>query len=383
MTRLLPVALVCIAACALPAYAQSPKSSKPRAAAVDSSYGQRAEALRWADELAQKQGIDPAWLRQQLGQAQKLEQVRRLMTPSTGPKKTTARSWAVYRSRFIDPVRVQAGKRFWQENAAALERAQQTYGVPPEIIVGIIGVETIYGRNMGNFRVLDALATLAFDYPANHPRLAERVAYFQGELAQFLTTAWSARQDPSKALGSYAGAMGLGQFMPSSLARFGVDFDGDGKVDLYNSPVDAIGSVANYFVGHGWQPGMAVQYGVAFNPNGADMATLLGPDIKPTFTADQMLQLGAIPLDGGMRHQGPLALVELLNGEDAPTYVIGTQNFYAITRYNMSSYYAMAVHDLGQEVAAAVQEQAMAAATAAAPAPTPTPTPSPTTANAQ
>ena len=126
MTRLLPVALVCIAACALPAYAQSQKTSKPRAAAVDSSYGQRAEALRWADELAQKQGIDPAWLRQQLAQAQKLEQVRRLMTPSTGPKKTTARSWAVYRSRFIDPVRVQAGKRFWQENAAALERAGHT-----------------------------------------------------------------------------------------------------------------------------------------------------------------------------------------------------------------------------------------------------------------
>lgn len=363
MTRLFSAALVSIAIAALPACAQSPKPSKTAAtsktAAVASNYGQREDALRWADALAQKQGMDAAWLRQQLGQAQKLEQVRRLMTPSTGPKKTTtARSWAVYRSRFIDPVRIRAGMRFWQDNAAALERAQQTYGVPPEIIVGIIGVETIYGRNMGNFRVLDALATLAFDYPQNHPRLAERVAYFQGELAQFLGTAWNAQQDPTQALGSYAGAMGLGQFMPSSLARFGVDFDGDGKVDLYNSPVDAIGSVANYFVGHGWQPGMPVQYGVAFNPNGADMATLLGPDIHPTFTADQMLQLGAIPLDGGTRHQGPLALVELLNGNDAPTYVIGTQNFYAITRYNQSSYYAMAVHDLGQEVAAALQEQA-------------------------
>lgn len=368
MTRLFSVALVCIAACTLPACAQAPKATKsPRAAAAapavptsNTTYGQREDALRWADQLAEQQGIDRSWLRQQLGQAKKLEQVRKLMTPSTGPKKTTARSWAVYRSRFIDPVRVQAGKRFWQDNAAALERAQQTYGVPPEIIVGIIGVETIYGRNMGNFRVLDALATLAFDYPPNHPRLAERVAYFQGELAQFLSTAWSARQDPTQTLGSYAGAMGLGQFMPSSLARFGVDFDGDGKVDLYNSPADAIGSVANYFRGHGWQPGMPVQYGVAFNPNGADMAALLAPDINPTFSAEQMLQLGAIPLDGGMRHQGPLALVELLNGADAPSYVIGTQNFYAITRYNQSSYYAMAVHDLGQEVAAALQESAAA-----------------------
>lgn len=356
MNRLLPVALVCIATCAFPTYAQSQKTSKSSTTATDRNYGQHAEALRWADAVAQQQGIDAAWLRQQLGEAKRLEQVRRLMTPSTGPKKTTARSWATYRSRFIDPVRIQAGQRFWHDNAAALQRAEQTYGVPPEIIVGIIGVETVYGRNMGSFRVLDALATLAFDYPTNHPRRDERVAYFQGELAQFLSTAWSTQQNPSRTLGSYAGAMGLGQFMPSSLARFGVDFDGDGKVDLYNSTADAIGSVANYFRGHGWVPQMPVKYDVVFNPNGADMPTLLGPDIKPTFTADQMLQLGAIPLDGGTRHQGPLALVELLNGEDAPSYVIGTQNFYAITRYNQSSYYAMAVHDLGQEVAAVVQE---------------------------
>ena len=183
MTRLLPVALVCIAACALPAYAQSQKSSKPRAAAVDSSYGQRAEALRWADELAQKQGIDPAWLRQQLGQAQKLEQVRRLMTPSTGPKKTTARSWAVYRSRFIEPIRIRAGVRFWQQHSSALARAEREYGVPAEIIVGILGVETIYGQQMGNFRVLDALATLSFDFPSAHPRALERREFFRRDQA--------------------------------------------------------------------------------------------------------------------------------------------------------------------------------------------------------
>lgn len=378
MKPLLPLALFCIAAHAIPACAQSQnpsKSTRSTAAAQASTYGQRADALRWANDLAQQQGIDAAWLREQLGQARQLDQVRRLMTPPTGPKTTTARSWQTYRSRFIDPVRIRAGMRFWQDNAAALERAQQVYGVPPEIVVGIIGVETIYGRNMGSFRVLDALATLAFDYPKSHPRLAERAAYFQGELAQFLSTAWSTRQDPTQARGSYAGAMGLGQFMPSSLARFGVDFDGDGKVDLYNSATDAIGSVANYFRGHGWVPGMPVRYGVAFNPNGADMATLLAPDIKPTFTAEQMMNLGAIPLDGGMRHTGPLALVELLNGEDAPTFVIGTDNFYAITRYNQSSYYAMAVYDLGQEVAAALQEQAPTdkapAAAATAPAPVP------------
>jgi membrane-bound lytic murein transglycosylase B len=381
MNRLLPAALVCIAVSTLPACAHSPKPNPPTknrsTAPASANYGQRADALRWADQLAQQQGLDAAWLRQQLTQAKQLEQVRRLMTPSTAPKKATARSWASYRSRFIDPVRIRAGLRFWQENAAALERAQQVYGVPPEIIVGIIGVETIYGRNMGSFRVLDALATLAFDYPPSHPRAAERAAYFQGELAQFLTTAWRSQQDPTQTLGSYAGAMGLGQFMPSSLARFGVDFDGDGKVDLYHSPTDAIGSVANYFRGHGWVPHMPVQYGVTFKPEGADMATLLGPDIKPTFTAEQMLQLGAVPLDGGMQHQGPLALVELLNGEAAPSYVIGTQNFYAITRYNQSSYYAMAVYELGQEVAAALRDaQAAEAATAVDPAPS-TPATSP------
>ena len=367
MNRFLPTALISIAVCALPACAQSQKASNTASTqrAPASTYGQHPEALQWAQQLSQQQGIDYTWLQSQLGKAQKSAQVRRLMTPATGPKKTTtARSWADYRGRFIDPVRIRAGEQFWQENAAALERAHQTYGVPPEIVVGIIGVETIYGRNMGNFRVLDALATLAFDYPSNHPRLAERTAYFQGELAQFLTNAWSQQQDPTRALGSFAGATGLGQFMPSSLARFGVDFDGDGKVDMANSAADAIGSVANYFRGHGWVPNMPVHYDVAFNPAGADMATLLAPDILPTFTASRMVELGAIPLGGGLRHEGPLALVELLNGDSAPTYVAGTQNFYAITRYNQSSSYAMAVNDLGQEVAAARRDKQAAAAAA-------------------
>ena len=367
MKPLFSIALVCIAAQAFAAYAQSPKPSKntSQQSISASTYGQRPDALRWAEQVSLQQGIDRTWLQTQLAEARQLAQVRRLMTPSTGPKKTTARSWQTYRSNFIDAARIQAGVRFWQENAGTLARAEQVYGVPPEIVVGIIGVETIYGRNMGNFRVLDALATLAFDYPDNHPKRDERVAYFQGELAQFLSTAWKNQDNPSRARGSYAGAMGLGQFMPSSLARFGVDFDGDGKVDLYNSTADAIGSVANYFKGHGWIPQMPVRYDVVFNPSGADMATLLAPDIQPTFTAQQMLDLGAVPLDGGMKHQGPLALVELLNGNDSPSYVIGTQNFYAITRYNQSSYYAMAVHDLGQEVAAAVREAEMPSQAAA------------------
>jgi membrane-bound lytic murein transglycosylase B len=270
----------------------------------------------------------------------------------------TAKNWNLYRSRFIDPVRVKAGVRFWQAHRATLERAEKEYGVPAEIIVGIIGVETVYGQNMGNFRVLDALATLAFDFPASHPRAQERSAYFKGELAQYLSLTQRAGIDPFSLRGSYAGAMGLGQFMPTSWVNFAVDFDGDGKVDLFNSPADAIGSVANYFKAFNWQPGMPIYYPVQFDPQTLDMDTLMAPDILPTFSVARFQALGAV-LDGtALQHPGPLALVELQNGGDPPQYVAGTENFYAITRYNWSSYYAMAVIALGREVAAVVKPAA-------------------------
>ena len=355
MKRLLsPLLLLVLATgCAThrPADAQSSKSAQKRT--YSTPYAQRADAQQWAQDVAQRTGLDIAWIQAQLAQAQFLPQVPRLMTPAPQTR-TTARDWGDYRRRFIDPIRIQAGVRFWSQNTDALARAQEMFSVPPEMVVGIIGVETIYGRHMGNLRVLDSLATLAFDFPQAHPRAAERQRYFRGELEQFLLMMHSAGTPSTQPRGSYAGAMGLGQFMPTSWAKWAIDFDGDGRIDLFNSAADAIGSVANYFKSHGWVPGQPVWYPALFNTDSLDLNTLLAPDILPSFTATQMAGLGVVPANG-MDHPGLLALIELKNGEAAPSYVVGTQNFYTITRYNWSSYYAMAVHDLGQEVAAARQ----------------------------
>ena len=156
--------------------------------------------------------------------------------------------------------------------------------------------------------------------------------------------------------GSYAGAMGLPQFMPSSWVKFAVDFDGDGQVDLWDSPADVIGSVANYFKAFNWQPGMPTHYSISFDTSRLDMDALTAPDILPTFSVESFTAKGVVLEGPALQHAGPLALIELLNGPDAPTYVAGTENFYAITRYNWSSYYAMAVIELGREVAARVKQ---------------------------
>ncbi|MFM9902829.1 MAG: lytic murein transglycosylase B [Polaromonas sp.] len=315
-------------------------------------YSDRLDAMQFADDLAARRDLDPAWVRQAMGQARQLPTVTRLMQP---PAKAFVKNWRVYRSRFIDPIRIEAGVRFWRANQSTLARAEKDYGVPAEIIVGIIGVETIYGRDTGSFRVMDALSTLAFDFPASHPRAAERSAYFKGELEQFLTLQNRRSADPMAPRGSYAGAMGMPQFMPTSVAKYAVDFDGDGNIDLWGSPADVIGSVANYFKAFNWQPGMPTHYPVSFEAAQLDMNALMAPDILPTFSVASFTAKGAVLQGAALQHTGPLALVELQNGAEAPQYVAGTENFYAITRYNWSSYYAMAVIELGQEVAARVK----------------------------
>ena len=321
-------------------------------AAEDTFYSTRPEAMQFADDLASRRNLDPNWVRDAIGRSRYIPTVSRLMQPAT---KTFVKNWQVYRSRFVEPIRIAAGVRFWQANRQALERAEKDYGVPPEIIVGIIGVETIYGRNTGSFRVMDALATLAFDFPDSHPRAKERSEYFKGEIEQFLTLQSRRGADPFEALGSYAGAMGMPQFMPSSWIKYAVDFDGDSKVDLVASASDAIGSVASYFRGHGWVTGQPTHYPVRFDPARLDKEALLAPDILPSFSVASFAAKGAVIPAQAQQHKGPLALVELQNGTDEPTYVAGTENFYVITRYNWSSYYAMAVIELGREVKAALE----------------------------
>jgi len=327
-------------------------AKKPKPAPSGLPYANRADAMRAATDIASRHDLDPAWVRQTIGQAQLLPQITRWVLPAPAG---TPKNWRVYRSRFIDPVRIAAGVAFWQAHADTLERAEREFGVPAAIIVGIIGVETIYGRDVGSFRVIDALATLSFDFPEAHPRATDRRAFFRNELEQFLSLAKRTGMDPASLRGSYAGAMGLPQFMPSSWVRYAIDFDGDGRVDLFKSPADVIGSVANYFKAFGWQAGMPTHYPVQFAPERLDLPALLAPDILPSFSAAGMASRGVVLDTPGQQHSGPLALVELQNGTAAVQYVAGTENFYVITRYNWSSYYAMAVIELGEAVASARQ----------------------------
>ena len=317
-------------------------------------YDQHPAAQTLGDELAAQHQLDAAWVRQQLAQAQRLPAVTRLILPAPpgAPK-----NWQAYRARFVEPVRLQAGLRFWQNHRDTLARAEARFGVPASLIVGVIGVETLYGQHMGNFRVIDALSTLALDFPASHPRAAQRQAFFQKELGHFLSLCQQNQLDPQTVRGSYAGAMGWPQFMPSSWQRFAIDFDGDGRVDLFNSTADVIGSVAHYFQQFGWQTGLPTHYPVQFDTSQLDKATLLAPDILPSFSVARFTELGAVLEGPALQHPGLLALVELENGTEPPTYWAGTENFYVVTRYNWSSYYALAVLDLGEAIQAQLPAQ--------------------------
>lgn len=312
--------------------------------------GPRPALVAFADELAAAEGWDAAPLRDQLAQALDLPRVKQLILPASVG---TAKNWAAYRDRFIEPRRLEAGLAFWAEHEAALARAESQFGVPAEVVVGIIGVETFYGRITGGFKVLDALATLAFDFPTEHPRAVDRQAFFRSELAEFLKLCRENGLDAAEVRGSYAGALGWPQFMPGSWRKHAVDFDGDGHIDLVTSPVDAIGSVAHYLSEYGWKPGETTHYSVKLPADRRERARLLAPDIKPTFTADDLVAAGAAPSEAAREHQGPMAVIELQNGpRKAPTVVLGTQNFWVVTRYNWSAYYAMAVIELGQAVKA-------------------------------
>lgn len=345
--RSLAAALLCAVIAAGAVQANPPRQRSADDGAADLvAYGQREDVMRFAAEIAERRQLDPEWVKGVLAQARYVPNVAKFIMP---PPSGTAKNWALYRSRFVEPLRIKSGLAFWRENEKWLKQAEEMYGVPPEIIVGVVGVETIYGRHMGNFRVLDALATLSFDFPAGRK---DRSAFFRDELEQFFVLLHAEGADPLALKGSYAGAMGMGQFMPSSWNKYAVDFDGDGHVDLHTTPADVIGSIAHYFAEFGWQRGMPTRFDVAVPTDPAQRATLLEPDIKPTFTAQQFSENGAGLNAAGREFNGLLALVELQNGDTAPpSYVAGTPNFYAVTRYNWSSYYAMAVIELGEAIA--------------------------------
>ncbi|MGL5031968.1 MAG: lytic murein transglycosylase B [Aeromonas sp.] len=303
-------------------------------------FANRANVDQFIQMMVTKHGFDSAYLHQVLGQAERYDWIIRLMNkqaPTAAQPTGPTGSWNRYRAKFITPDNLQNGVKFWHEHAQDLARAQQKYGVPPEIIVGIIGVETRWGRVMGKTRILDALATLAFDYP-------RRAKFFSSELEAFLVMTRDEGVDPTEPTGSYAGAMGYGQFMPSSFQSYAVDFDGNGHTNLWD-PVDAIGSVANYFKAHGWEPGQPVAVRGTGQVPGFEhgfqtrypVATLNSAGLTPSSSLGNHNEASLLRLDIGTGYQ----------------YWYGLPNFYTITRYNHSTHYAMAVWQLGLAVKAA------------------------------
>ena len=300
------------------------------------SFTGRDDVSSFAHELATRHGFDPAVVSATLARAQHEATVIRLITPST---RKGVRSWQDYRARFLDHSRINGGIAFWDEYAIDLERAERQFGVPAEVIVAIIGVETVYGRHTGSFETLSALATLAFDYPP-------RAELFRRELEALFLLAREQGRDPSEYSGSFAGALGYPQFLPSSVRAYAVDFDGNGRIDFDIDPIDAIGSVANYLHVHGWQADAPIAEPARVE-TGTDLATLVAAGIEPVLEPAPLLKAGVTTLRGDVAAQRA-TLVDLETPGAETEYWLGYRNFYVITRYNRSSFYAMSVFELAQ-----------------------------------
>ena len=330
-----------------PQASPAPAPAAPAVSAAPVAPASAADARRaFVADMANR-GLDAAEVGSLLDRAKYSETVARLVLPPSSP---TVRSWPRYRSRFIESRRIKEGIAFQETYAQDLARAEVRYGVPASIIVSVIGVETFYGRVTGNFRVIDALATLAFDYPAQ--ARSDRSAFFREQLAQFLIWCKETGANPLAVKGSYAGAMGLPQFMPGSLRKFAVDGDSDGRVDLLGSPADAIASVANFLVEHGWQRGQPVFVPVRLP---GDPAALVDGGLKPTLSWSRLQAAGArAPKVAGMSDawmDWPLAVIDLYDGATGTTeYRVAAPNFFALTEYNRSYFYATSVTDLAVEL---------------------------------
>ena len=313
------------------------KAAKTEKTPPSPPFSELQEARDFIAEMVDKHGFDATQLQRDFSAIRPNTTVLRAIQPAAVPEQQ--RSWSRYRERFMNTRRIERGNQFIQENGAELVRAEAIYGVPREIIAAIIGVETEYGRSTGKFRVLESLASLAFKYPPRAP-------FFRSELEHFLLLARENDMNRLEVRGSYAGAMGIPQFMPSSQRRFAVDFDADGRIDLRGSTSDAIGSVASYLALHGWQAGAPIAAPARVE---GDTARLLALGIKPSQPLRQLQAEGVIT---GPESQGDeeraAALIELVDTLLANEYWVGYDNFYAITRYNRSVFYAMSVFQLAE-----------------------------------
>jgi membrane-bound lytic murein transglycosylase B len=307
-------------------------------AAEPPAYHPRKDVAQFIEEMAQKHGFARRDLGRVFGQVQFQPAIIKAMER---PAESPLASWQAYRAVFLSPQRIEAGVQFWNRHAEAIERAAKEFGIPGDIIVAIIGVETVYGRNVGTYRVIEALATLAFDYP-------KRAEFFREELENYLLFTREMRIDPLAIKGSYAGAIGIPQFMPGSYRRFAVDYDGDGRADLAASPADAIGSVGNFLRAHGWARGEPVAFGAQVTGEG--WRKLVDGGVMPVHRAGGLAGFGvrlAVPIPSDTL----CALIELETLGQASDFRVTLQNFFVLTRYNRSSFYAAAVLDLAAELA--------------------------------
>ena len=338
-------------------------------AATEARFSQNLNQL--IAQIAQTQGIPQASLESGFSDAKTIPSIRKLVLPPSGSFK---KNWVAYRKRFIEPVRLKAGKAFWEQNQAFLSKVEQESGVPAELIVSIIGIETIYGRQTGNFRVKDVLSTLAFSYP-DTPNKASREQLFKDQLQELILMCWTEgggslpANNSSQGLSpgrfnaclnqnsSYAGAIGLPQFMPSSIRNFAVDGDGDGRIDLKQSPKDAIASVANFMRKHGWQPGMPIYFPVQEGAISEVRALADGePQLK--YSVEALIAKGILTKEqgdlqaGGVGPQSKALIVDLpypdKDGNDQVRYVVGLNNFLTIVQYNRSYFYAQSVAEFAE-----------------------------------
>lgn len=303
---------------------------------ASAGYAEREDVQAFIADMQARHGLDAERLTALFDKTRAIPFVLKAIAPPADP---AIRSWATYRQRFIERQRIAAGLEFWRKHKTTLAKAQALTGVPAEVIVAIIGIETFYGKHLGRFNTFAALTTLAFDYPP-------RADLFRRELEALLLLAQDENRSPDSYRSSYAGAIGLPQFLPSSIRAYAVDFDKNGRIDLAGSPADAIGSVANFLKEHGWETDGPVA--IKVGADGTTHEALIAEGIKPARRPIEMAEFGvAVPADAP---DAPAALIDLITPNLPMEYWLGYQNFYVITRYNRSSFYAMSVFQFAQEL---------------------------------